>query len=115
MAADKMQPVITNPLGDRRARRQAHHDAEADQHAERGKAPAVDGPPPPRNRALIDPRESHWRRLPLTLPLARAPPSPRSRGEGLSAQLPRPACGERVRVRGLSRAEIGSMPIAASR
>ena len=57
MAADKMQPVITDPLGHRRARRQAHHDAEADQHAERGKAPTVDGPPPPRNRALIDPRE----------------------------------------------------------
>ena len=31
MAADKMQPIITDPLGHRRACRQAHDDAEADQ------------------------------------------------------------------------------------
>jgi hypothetical protein len=59
MTADKMQPVVTNTLGHWRARRQAHHDAEADQHAKRGKAPTVNGPPPTRNLALIDPRESH--------------------------------------------------------
>jgi small-conductance mechanosensitive channel len=40
------------------------------------------------------------RRPPLTLPLTRAPPSPRSReARGCFAFLPRPACGERVGVR----------------
>ena len=33
------------------------------------------------------------------LPLSRAPPSPRKRGEGIQS-LPRPACGERVGARG---------------
>src|SRR5439155_6959881 len=91
---------------------QAHHDPEADQHAKRGKAPTVDGPPPTRNLALIDPRESHWWLAPH--PPAGAGPSPLARGEGLSAQLSLPACGERVGVRGLSPAEIGSMPSAPS-
>jgi len=39
---------------------------------------------------------------PLTLPLTRAPPSPRRRGER-GFFLPRPACGERVGVRGRTR------------
>src|SRR5580704_201082 len=107
MPADKMQPVITDPFGHRRARRQAHNDAEADQHAERGKAPTVDGPPPPRNRALIDPRESHWWRLsqrsgpPLThqapsLSSGRALGGPVGSWSPLSRSAGEELCAERV-------------------
>src|SRR5215467_7167026 len=79
MPTNEMQSVVADPLGDRRARREAHDDAKADQHRERAEAPPVDRPPPTRHQALVDPGEFHPRRPPLTLPLARAPSSPRSR------------------------------------
>ena len=59
IAAHEMHTVIADALGDGRARRQAHDDAETHQDAECGEAPSVDGPPPARHRALIDAGEPH--------------------------------------------------------
>src|SRR5271169_4552509 len=59
MASNEMKPVIADPLGNRRACRQAQDDTEPDQKAERREAPTVDGPPPTRDRTLVDARKPH--------------------------------------------------------
>jgi hypothetical protein len=71
----EMQRRIAEPLGDGGARGHAHHRAEAHQQRQRAEVPAVDGPPPPRHRALIDPREHHGGRLlrPMPVSLTRRP------------------------------------------
>src|SRR5215472_324248 len=73
MPTNEMQPIVADPLGDRRARREAHDDAKADQHRERAKAPTVYRPPPTRHQALIDPGEFHPWRPPSDLEF---PPTP---------------------------------------
>src|SRR6185437_1205477 len=61
LPAYEMHAVVADPLGDRRARRHGENGAEADQHGEGDEAPAVDRPPPARDRALIDAGEAHRR------------------------------------------------------
>src|SRR5437763_8356563 len=78
--ADKMQRVVAEPFGDRRARCKAHKHAEPDQHTVRTQAPAIDGPPPPSHGVLIDSGEFHVRAVPGfgKLPTSRRNSSPRA-------------------------------------
>src|SRR5262249_19878417 len=62
IAADEMAALITDALRHRRGRGQAHDDAKSHQPAERDQIPAIDGPPPSRDRALVDAGETHRNR-----------------------------------------------------